>query len=335
MNQTSPDRRTTDQSGPASPAPVRWPLWIALVVIAAVWIGGCVWSFEEQSALARSKAFHLPELLPLVIDGFAIAMAAVAWAASLDGRAAVFARTGTAVAVACSAGSNAAWAWERSAGDKLTVILAASVPVVANVAFEVLLSEARRQVQRRRGVPAPVPIPYPRLVRVIWSPLSTLVEWRQLVLEVTDPKRQFAAVRTVPPPPPEASPVPAVGPQPEPVRTAEDEPPARSATVTPINRATKRSNRKTGPGRGKQTNPPGPAAIRDAETLLDQYQDRLDEIPSRNGLMKETGWGAERASNALNALPVVQSARESKTQPDGGESADDTQENDRELVSAG
>lgn len=161
------------------------PLTLALFAIAAVWVAGCIWSFREQAEFAAAKGFTEPWLLPLILDGLAIAMAGVAYAASLDGRAAVLPRLGTALAVIASATSNAAWAWERSDGDVATVTLGAGVPIVANVAFEVLLSEVRRQVMRRRGLQAPVPIPTPRLLRVLMAPLSTLREWRAVILELT------------------------------------------------------------------------------------------------------------------------------------------------------
>jgi hypothetical protein len=160
------------------------PLRFALLITAAVWAMGCVWSFREQTLFAHAKGFHLPWLLPAVIDGLAIALACVAYAASLDGRPGVVARLGTAVAVAASAASNATFAWQRS-GDTTTVVLAAGVPVAANLAFEVLLHELRRQVLRRRGLPAPVAVPYPRMIRLVLAPVSTLHQWRRLVLDLT------------------------------------------------------------------------------------------------------------------------------------------------------
>ena len=162
------------------------PLGAALLAVAAVWVLGCVWSFTEQTRFAASTGFRLPWLLPLVLDGMAVAMAGVAYAASLDGRPAVAARLGTALAVAASAASNGAWAWDRSAGGTATVTLAVGVPVAANVAFEVLLAELRKQVQRRRGLPAPAAVPYPRLVRLLLAPVRATGEWRRLVLELTD-----------------------------------------------------------------------------------------------------------------------------------------------------
>jgi hypothetical protein len=157
----------------------------ALFAVASVWILGCVWSFQEQSNFAASKGFVYPHLLPLVIDGFAVSMAGVAWAASLDARPAVPARLATVVAVAASSTSNGVWAWLRANHDVVTVVLGVAVPVAANLAFEVLLAELRRQVQRRRGLPPPVAVPYPRLIRFALAPWATFFAWRTMVLEIT------------------------------------------------------------------------------------------------------------------------------------------------------
>src|SRR5690348_8139888 len=157
---------------------------------------GCTWSFREQSMFAHSKGFDVPWLLPAVIDGLAIALACVAYAASLDGRPGMTARLGTAVAVAASAASNATFAWQRS-GEATTVVIAAGVPVAANLAFEVLLHELRRQTMRRRGLPAPAAVPYPRLIRVVLAPWSTLRQWRRLVLDLTALEPAFHAANTV------------------------------------------------------------------------------------------------------------------------------------------
>jgi hypothetical protein len=170
------------------------PLVIALLSIAAVWAAGAVWSFDEQTAFATNRGFEIPWLLPTVLDGFAFSMAAVAWASSLDGRSAGFARLGAMIAIAGSAASNGTWAWQRSHGDVATIALAAAVPVVSNLAFEVLLGEVRRTVQRSRGLPAPVPVPAPRVIRLLLSPFATYVAWRRLVLAATDPALAFAAV---------------------------------------------------------------------------------------------------------------------------------------------
>ena len=156
----------------------------------AVWgFGGGVWSFTEQSAFARAKGFSDPALLPLVLDGLAVAMARVAFAASLDARPAVGARLGTALAVVASASSNGLWAAERSSSpvgpDWTTVAIGAGVPIAANIAFEVLLGELRRQVQRRRGLPAPVALPSLRLLRLLLAPRPTFQDWRDEVLART------------------------------------------------------------------------------------------------------------------------------------------------------
>ncbi|ROT29642.1 DUF2637 domain-containing protein [Micromonospora sp. HM5-17] len=211
-------QQTTQTPGPDrdSQTPRTWwqrftaglPTGLSLALIGLVWLAGAVWSFEEQSLFAQSRGFRTPELLPLVLDGMAVAMAAVAYAASLDARPAVFARLGTALAILCSAASNGTWAWARSGGDVETITLAAGVPVVAAIAFEVLLSEVRRQVLRRRGQPGPVAITYPRLVRLVLAPWSTITVWRREVLRVTDPARAFQTPagpdqpRRTPPTPP-------------------------------------------------------------------------------------------------------------------------------------
>ena len=161
------------------------PMRSALLAVGVVWFLGGVWSFQEQSAFAASKGFTFPHLLPLVIDGFAVSMAGVAWAASLDARPAVPARLATLLAVAASSGSNGVWAFLRAHHDMVTVSLGVAVPVAANLAFEVLLAELRRQVQRRRGLPPPVAVPYPRLIRIALAPFQTFRDWRVMVLELT------------------------------------------------------------------------------------------------------------------------------------------------------
>jgi hypothetical protein len=161
------------------------PMRGALVTVGVVWLLGCVWSFQEQSAFAASKGFTFPHLLPLVIDGFAVSMAGVSWAASLDARPAILARLAMVVAVGASSASNGVWAWLRTHHDVVAVALGVTVPVSANMAFEVLLTELRRQVQRRRGLPAPVAVPYPRLVRLALAPWRTFRSWRDLVLHIT------------------------------------------------------------------------------------------------------------------------------------------------------
>ncbi|HEY1971851.1 MAG TPA: DUF2637 domain-containing protein [Pseudonocardia sp.] len=163
----------------------RLPMRTALTAVAVVWLLGCVWSFQEQSAFAAAKGFAFPHLLPLVIDGFAVSMAGVSWAASLDARPAIPARLATVVAVGASSASNGVWAYLRTNHDTVTVVLGVAVPTVANLAFEVLLAELRRQVQRRRGLPAPVAVPYPRVIRAVLAPVSTFRIWRMLVLELT------------------------------------------------------------------------------------------------------------------------------------------------------
>ena len=166
------------------------PMRTALLAVAAVWLLGCVWSYHEQAAFAAANGFGFPHLLPLVIDGFAVSMAGVAWAASLDARPAIPARLATLIAVAASSASNGMWAWVRADRNMVTVVIAVAVPIAANLAFEVLLAELRRQVQRRRGLPAPVVVPHVRLIRLVLAPWSTFRAWRSLVLELTAPDNQ-------------------------------------------------------------------------------------------------------------------------------------------------
>lgn len=292
-DQTRPARRAgSDQTSWWRRHAGQIPLYLALTAVGLVWLGGAVWSFEEQTGFARTKGFEIPWLLPLVLDGMAIAMAAVAWAASLDARPAVLARLGTAVAVACSAVSNAAHAWDRASGDQQTIALAAVVPVIANIAFEVLLAEVRRQVLRSRGQPGPVAVTYPRLVRLALSPWDTFTTWRRLVLAATDPRTAF---RTAPDQHRPADPAPSTGPAgAAPRQTGPDRlrPPQqtanRVATVTPIR-----------PAAPDQTRP---AVRANAEQLAVRYPDR---IPGQKEAERDMGWGAERTRKAIAALSVM------------------------------
>jgi hypothetical protein len=176
---------------PPRPRVISPVMALALTGVLVVVISGDVWSFREQTDLARDLAFDIPWLLPVVLDGLAAALAAVAFAASLDGRPALGARLGTALAVTASAASNLAAAALRlgteSPRDRIALAIAAGIPVAANLAWEVILGELRRQVMRRRGLPAPVPVPWPRVVRVVLAPVSTLRLWRRVVLGLTDP----------------------------------------------------------------------------------------------------------------------------------------------------
>jgi hypothetical protein len=161
------------------------PMRTSLVAVGVVWLLGCVWSYQEQSAFAASKGFAFPHLLPLVIDGFAASTAGVSWAASLDARSALPARLATVIAVGASSISNGVWAYQRADHDVVTVALGVAVPIAAAMAFEVLLGELRRQVQRGRGLPAPVAVPYPRVIRIVLAPWQTFHAWRDLVLRIT------------------------------------------------------------------------------------------------------------------------------------------------------
>ncbi|WP_322755985.1 DUF2637 domain-containing protein [Frankia sp. Cas3] len=163
------------------------PLLLALVLVAAVWAAGCVWSFEEQRTFAHRLGFHVDWLLPTVADGLPVAMAAVAFAAAVNGRAATAARLGTLLAVGGSVASNALNAATRTHGDRTTIVVAAAIPVLAGIAFEVLLGELRKQVLHRRGLATPAPIPTLRPVRLVLSPRTAWTEWRTAVLLATAP----------------------------------------------------------------------------------------------------------------------------------------------------
>lgn len=199
LSATAPAADHLDEGGRWRRFVATLPMRTALVAVGVVWLLGCVWSFQEQSGFAASKGFTFPHLLPLVIDGFAISMAGVSWAASLDARPALPARVATLIAVTASSASNGAWAYLRTAHDLVAVALGMAVPIAANLAFEVLLAELRRQVQRRRGLPAPVAIPYPRVIRVVLSPGATFRVWRQLVLELTAMEQTIAIAGGTPP----------------------------------------------------------------------------------------------------------------------------------------
>lgn len=172
----------------------RVPVTIALVLIAAVWIGACVISFMEQIRLAETYEFEMAWLFPLIFDGLASALAVTSWSAALDGRHSPLLRAFTMLAVTGSAWVNAAAVMERTSGGlNLTQVgMAVAAPISAWVAFEFLLGELRRQIMRARGVPAPAPVPALRPVRVLLSPFRSVKEWRGLTLAVTDPRHAVA-----------------------------------------------------------------------------------------------------------------------------------------------
>lgn len=161
------------------------PMRLALGLVASVWAVGAVWSYGEQTGFGVAKLFAHPALLPLALDGFAVAMATLAFAASLDGRPAIPARLATVVGAGLSAASNGVWAAQRSNGDIATIVISVCIPIIANVAFETLLSEVRRRVQRSRGMPPPVVLPTLRIVRLLLAPVETFGDWRSEVLALT------------------------------------------------------------------------------------------------------------------------------------------------------
>ncbi|MGH3096684.1 MAG: DUF2637 domain-containing protein [Streptosporangiales bacterium] len=203
------------------------PLRLALALVAGAWLAGCVWSFREQTDLATWAGFDVPVLLPIVLDGLAVGMAAVAWSAALDGRTAAAARAGTGLAVLASAGSNATWAWLRSDAAIVPVLLGAAIPLAANLAFEVLLGEHRRLVERRRGSQIHPPLPTLHPSRWRYAPLQAFVETRRMVLELTAPTATVRLASST------TASSAAVGPRAEPLAAGSGAPePARRESIT-------------------------------------------------------------------------------------------------------
>jgi len=118
---------------------------------------GCVWSYQEQTRSPRPRLHH-PDLLPLVIDGFA-----VPWRGGLGRSLEARRRSrpgGHPVAVAASSASNGVWAYLRADHDMVTVVLGVTVPIAANLGSR-CCSRATPPGARRRGLPPPVAVPYP------------------------------------------------------------------------------------------------------------------------------------------------------------------------------
>lgn len=166
---------------------------IAVTAAGTVWAAVSVLNYSEQERWASTAGIAIPALLPLALDGLWIALATVAVIASLDGRAGIAARIGTAVSVLASSAVSGDAAYRRTASDTLaptpewdTIIVTACLPVISCIAMEVALAEVRRQVQASRGRRPPVPIPVPRMIRIVMSPVRTMREWRRTVLALTD-----------------------------------------------------------------------------------------------------------------------------------------------------
>lgn len=200
----APQAQGEQQAGPS----LSIPMIVGLVLIAAVWAAGAVWSFEEQSDFAHRLHFHVPWLLPLAADGLPVALGAIALNAALDGRGSAGARAATMLAVGASVASNGLNAWNRTKTgvapqvhhDLTTVIVACAVPTLAGIAFERLLVELRKAVlSARRELPPPrdkgAPAPALRLIRVLLDPVHEIPSWRRTVLAVTDPAIDAATRR--------------------------------------------------------------------------------------------------------------------------------------------
>jgi hypothetical protein len=280
---------------------------IALLAVSTVWVLGCIWSYQEQSAFAASKGFTFPHLLPLVIDGFAVSMAGVSWAASLDARPAIPARLATVVAVAASSASNGVWAYLRANHDVVTVVLGTAVPVAANMAFEVLLAELRRQVQRRRGLPPPVAVPYPRLIRMVLAPWQTFRTWRTLVLEITALEHTVAA----PPPAPSAA-------QPDPEPRYIEQPVTRGTTAAARNMAAPPRTRvpSSVPTRGTPAARDNAVPVFSAPAATPVQRPRRAPQPSTQRVQPATPATAEPVAAAEPVAPVPPAAPEPTGQPE-------------------
>jgi hypothetical protein len=189
--------------------PITGAMTVALCAVAVVWIGGAVFNFSEQARFALISGFSLPYLLPLLLDGLSIALASVATAASMDGRAAIVPRLGTLIAVGASSWVSGHAAYARAfvrvdemsletRFDSTRVIIGVGVPLFSLLALEVLLVEIRRVVQKIRGRKSPVPIPMPRLVMwVTQPPWRTYGMWRTSALEQCTRELEIVQTRAV------------------------------------------------------------------------------------------------------------------------------------------
>lgn len=304
---------------------------ISLLCIAGVWAFGCVWSFEEQSDFAALLGFRIPWILPVVLDGLAFSLAAVAFAASLDGRSALVARLVMVLAVASSASSNGAFAWQRSGGNHTTLAVSVGIPIAANLAFEVLLVEIRKQVMRRRGIPAPVALPYPRWQQMVLSPFRTFWQWRRLVLAALDLAPLFEAAQSAAKIAPEQSdttPVPALPTEPSAPALAEPQTeqnvPARPA-VPPLRKSTPPSRSASTTALRLVGAEHSPTAIADAKVLRERYENALPERGAHKVVQSELGWGGSKATNAIKAY---------RERADVARPRSDDEDNDSERVPA-
>lgn len=169
----------------------RLPLKINILLVIGVAGFGWVWSFEELTHFADATGFGLPWIFPLVVDGLVAALGVTVTNASLDNRPAILARVFIGVASALSVALNVIAATKRI-DDPVIWLVAGVPPAAAFLAFEFVMAEVRRQEERRRGVPARTHVPRPRGVRLALAPIRTVKEWRQLVLVLTDAKREAA-----------------------------------------------------------------------------------------------------------------------------------------------
>jgi hypothetical protein len=174
----------------------RWDLLVlaaGLLVVTAVWLLACWWSFDEQTRAAQALGFRHPAVLPWMLDALAFALALVALAAALNGQSAGTARLGVLIALTGSVWANTQGVSLRFHGhphdNALTdaVAMAAIAPLSAFIALEVILGRIRRLVLWLRGEEPPAAIPTLRLVRLVLAPKTSFTEWRRAVLTRTAP----------------------------------------------------------------------------------------------------------------------------------------------------
>lgn len=167
-----------------------------LLVVGAVWLLSCWWSFSEQTRAADSLHFRHPSVLPWMLDALAVALALVALGAALNGQSAGTARLGVLAALAGSVWANTQGVSLRfaHAPERDALVMAAIAPLSAYVALEVILGRIRRLVLWLRGEPAPAAIPALRLVRLLLAPRTSFAEWRTAVLARTAPNQASAGL---------------------------------------------------------------------------------------------------------------------------------------------
>lgn len=170
------------------------PTVAALSLTTAVFLTGAWFNFAEQRAWAEGRGYGMPVLLPIFLDGLALALAVVSMSASLDGRTAIPQRIGSFVAILSSSAVSGTAAYHRMSDvaslthsralDWSVVALGGAIPLLCFMAYENVLAELRRLIMKLRGQVSPQPIPKPRAVMwIVQPPWRTFAEWRTGALE--------------------------------------------------------------------------------------------------------------------------------------------------------